>query len=93
MLQHLPSRKGQFFGVFQTCFVCFQFDAAMQRYNSMKVSTFEHFKPNAKTFPSLLLVLVPMGIYTCLLYSDRKREETKRRNGEVAYKDRLFKFI
>ncbi|EFA12181.1 hypothetical protein TcasGA2_TC002331, partial [Tribolium castaneum] len=70
------------------------FDPALQRYQAMRVSTYEHFKPNPKTAGyGFFLTLLPMVGYIYLLHTTRQAKEKRYRNGEVAYKDRDFKLI
>ncbi|KAJ8935477.1 hypothetical protein NQ314_012769 [Rhamnusium bicolor] len=70
------------------------FDPAIQRYQAMKVSGFEYFKPSGKNIiHGLLLVVLPMTVFGYLLNRSRTNLEAKYRRGEVAYKDRGFKFI
>ncbi|RZC32519.1 NDUF B4 domain containing protein [Asbolus verrucosus] len=70
------------------------FDPAIQRYQAMRVSTFEHFKPNPKNAGyGLLFTVIPILGYAYLLHFTRSKQEQKYRNGEVAYKDRDFKLI
>lgn len=59
----------------------------------MRVSGYEHFKPNAKTLRGLMVVVAPMLLYGYWIKSDRDFKENEYRTGQVAYKDRRFKFI
>uniref|UniRef100_L7WWD5 NADH dehydrogenase [ubiquinone] 1 beta subcomplex subunit 4 n=1 Tax=Heliconius erato TaxID=33431 RepID=L7WWD5_HELEA len=68
------------------------FDEAHQRYISMKVTQFDHFKPNRRTsIFGVCTVVIPMLIYGYIIKTDRDNREAKIRNGELLYKDRLFK--
>ncbi|XP_022908936.1 uncharacterized protein [Onthophagus taurus] len=70
------------------------FDPAVQRFVSMKVTTYEHFKPNFKnSIMFLALAGIPFSIYSYFMYKSRTENEARYRRGEIAYKDRLFKFI
>ncbi|KAK9884586.1 hypothetical protein WA026_007427 [Henosepilachna vigintioctopunctata] len=70
------------------------FDPALQRYQSLKVTEYERFKPNLKTAKwPFWFFLVPYAISTYVVYLDRTSKEEKYRRGEVAYKDRPNKFI
>ncbi|XP_068230836.1 NADH dehydrogenase [ubiquinone] 1 beta subcomplex subunit 4 [Palaemon carinicauda] len=69
------------------------FDPAIQRYISMKVTLFDHFKPTMKT--SLLgfgAVLFPIVGYGLLLKYQHDDFENKCRTGQIAYADRKNKF-
>lgn len=71
-----------------------QFDPAMQRYHAMRVSHYEHFKPTGRALRTgLACVVGPIVLYTWWIKSDRDRREQAFRTGQVAYKDRQFKFI
>ncbi|XP_037945866.1 uncharacterized protein LOC119678224 [Teleopsis dalmanni] len=70
------------------------FDAGITRFQAMTVSHIEHFKPTPKSFKTgMFLVVLPICLYAWLLKSDRDAKEHKYRTGQVAYKDRNFKFI
>lgn len=71
----------------------FQFDPAIIRHQAMRVSGVEHFKPTSKTLRALLMVVVPMVTYGYWIKTDRNAKENEYRTGQVAYKDRRFKFI
>lgn len=61
---------------------------------AMKATQYDHFKATPKTVRlGILGMLVPIIGYAYILNIDRTRREKKFRNGEVAYKDRLFKLI
>lgn len=60
----------------------------------MRVSNYEHFKPTVKSARiGGLLVVAPIVLYAWWLKSERAGREEKVRRGEVAYRDRKFKFI
>ncbi|CAH1381537.1 NADH dehydrogenase [ubiquinone] 1 beta subcomplex subunit 4 [Tenebrio molitor] len=70
------------------------FDPALTRYQAMRVSTFEHFKPNAKNAGfGMLFAVIPILGYAYLLHTTRSQQEQRYRSGQVAYKDRDFKLI
>lgn len=72
----------------------FQFDPAMQRFHAMRVSHTEHFRPTGKTFRmGFFLVIAPIICFALAIERERGGREAKYRNGEVSYRDRLFKFI
>lgn len=74
--------------------IVLQFDAAMQRYIAMKVSGFEYFKPSGKNvLYGLAFMVIPMVGFGYLVQKTRNDQEARIRRGEVAYKDRNFKFI
>lgn len=60
----------------------------------MRVSNFEHFRPTLRTVRlGLFTIVVPMVLYGWMMKSERNNREKKYRTGQVAYKDRKFKFI
>lgn len=60
----------------------------------MKVNTYEHFRPTPKNaLMALAALVIPMAGYAYLLKSERDCKEKAYRTGQVAYKDRNFKFI
>lgn len=60
----------------------------------MRVSHYDHFKPNFKTFRiGFLTVVAPIIFFALAFKWERDTKEAKYRTGQVAYKDRLFKFI
>ncbi|KAH8394758.1 hypothetical protein KR222_004270 [Zaprionus bogoriensis] len=70
------------------------FDAGLARFQAMRVSNFEHFRPTGHSFRTgLFAVVLPIAIYAWALKSERDGREAKYRTGQVAYKDRQFKFI
>lgn len=72
----------------------FQFDPAMQRFQAMRVSHTEHFRPTGKSFRmGFFLVIAPIVLFALAMEKERGGREAKYRNGEVSYRDRLFKFI
>nr|CAI5861134.1 unnamed protein product [Callosobruchus analis] len=42
---------------------------------------------------ALFCIIIPMGVYGYFLKTTRDARECKYRRGEVAYKDRRFKFV
>lgn len=72
----------------------FQFDAAMMRHQAMKQSYVEHFKPSPKTIMrGLGYLVIPTFLLTYTVLKLKDEEERKYRSGEVAYRDRRFKFV
>ncbi|XP_023173459.2 uncharacterized protein LOC111601201 [Drosophila hydei] len=70
------------------------FDAGLARFQAMRVSNYEHFRPTGHSFRTgLFAVVLPIAIYAWMLKSERDCREQKYRTGQVAYKDRRFKFI
>ncbi|XP_023720609.1 NADH dehydrogenase [ubiquinone] 1 beta subcomplex subunit 4 [Cryptotermes secundus] len=70
------------------------FDSGIQRFMSMRATEYEHFKPTPKTsMYGLGIIVIPIVAYAYLLKTTRDAQEHKYRTGQVAYKDRRFKFI
>ncbi|CAG9132615.1 hypothetical protein JYU34_017327 [Plutella xylostella] len=68
------------------------FDPAVQKYISMKVTRFDHFKPNrSNSLFGITAIIIPMCAYAYWIVTDRNAKEQKIRNGELRYRDRLFK--
>lgn len=66
----------------------------MYRFQAMRVSHYDHFKPTYKSFKTgFFTVVFPIVAFALAFKYERDSREEKYRNGEVAYKDRLFKFI
>jgi NADH dehydrogenase (ubiquinone) 1 beta subcomplex subunit 4 len=66
----------------------------MYRFQAMRVSNYEHFKPTFKSFKTgFLCVVAPILVMAYVFQWERKGKEDLYRTGQVAYKDRLFKFI
>lgn len=60
----------------------------------MKVSGFEYFKPSGKNvLYGLAFLVLPMAGCGFIVQKLRAIREASYRRGEVAYKDRNFKFI
>lgn len=69
------------------------FDPAIQRYMSMHATMKETFKPTVKNFGVFMgMCVIPIGTLWWYLYTSKQKFERKCRNGEIAYKDRLFMF-
>ncbi|XP_053687531.1 NADH dehydrogenase [ubiquinone] 1 beta subcomplex subunit 4 [Sabethes cyaneus] len=80
-----PHARGEGVGVF---------DTGLARYQAMTVNQFEHFKPTGRTFRAgMFTVVIPIVVYAWMLKKERDGREQKYRTGQVAYKDRYFKFI
>lgn len=81
-----------YFNIYQN--FSFQFDPAMMRFQAMRVSYTDHFKPTGKSlFHGFTILVAPLLIFGTLIYRERQERERKYRNGEVSYRDREFKFI
>lgn len=75
-------------------FSFFQFDPAMQRFQAMRASYSEYFKPTAKTFRAgMLMVVIPIVFAATIFKRERGGREKLYRSGEISYRDRPFKFI
>lgn len=73
--------------------ILFQFDPAFTRYQALGASRYEHFKPSGKSIVNaLLFFVIPMTVTGVLVYRSRAKAEASYRAGEVAYKDRRFRF-
>lgn len=60
----------------------------------MRVSHYDHFKPTFKSFKTgFLIVVAPILFFAMAFKYERESREVKFKTGQVAYKDRLFKFI
>ncbi|XP_025418605.1 NADH dehydrogenase [ubiquinone] 1 beta subcomplex subunit 4 [Sipha flava] len=69
------------------------FDVGVQRYMSLKSTQYEFFKPTPKTsLLGILLLVVPYCTLTYVIKKERDRRENLIRTGQVAYRDRGFKF-
>lgn len=74
--------------------VSLQYDLGLARFQAMRVSNFEHFKPTGRSFKiGMLTVVLPIVGYAWMLKRERDAREAQYRTGQVAYKDRRFKFI
>lgn len=74
--------------------VQFQFDHGMQRFQAMSVTNFDHFKPTWKSLKvGFFGCILPIAAYAYFLKKERDGREHLYRTGQVAYKDRQFKFI
>lgn len=70
------------------------FDTGMQRFQAMRINYYEHFRPTGKAFRlGFLTVVFPICAFAWGFKTDRDAKEHKYRTGQVAYKDRSFKFI
>ncbi|XP_017474924.1 PREDICTED: uncharacterized protein LOC108365421 isoform X2 [Rhagoletis zephyria] len=69
------------------------FDAGLARFQAMRVSNYDHFKPTGVAFRAgFFAVVLPIVVYAWALKTERAGREHKYRTGQVAYKDRRFKF-
>jgi len=70
------------------------FDSGIQRFMSMRAEDYDHFRPNPKTsLYGLCVIVIPILVFGYLVKTSRNAQEHKYRTGQVAYKDRRFKFI
>ncbi|XP_056635717.1 uncharacterized protein LOC130444544 [Diorhabda sublineata] len=70
------------------------FDPAFLKYQALQVSGFEYFKPSGKNaVTGLFFMVIPMAGLFYAMYTSKNAQEARYRRGEVAYKDRDFKFI
>uniref|UniRef100_A0A336MY24 NADH dehydrogenase [ubiquinone] 1 beta subcomplex subunit 4 n=1 Tax=Culicoides sonorensis TaxID=179676 RepID=A0A336MY24_CULSO len=70
------------------------FDPAIQRYVSTRVSQWDYFKVSGRTSRwGLGLTVIPMFLFGKLVYDERAEREEKIRTGQIAYRDRKFKYI
>ncbi|CAK1585114.1 unnamed protein product [Parnassius mnemosyne] len=68
------------------------FDPALQKFMSMKATQFDQFKPNKRnSIFGICAIVVPMFVYGYFVWNERNDREQKIRNGELRYRDRLFK--
>ncbi|XP_073995863.1 NADH dehydrogenase (ubiquinone) B15 subunit [Rhodnius prolixus] len=70
------------------------FDPAVQRFMSMKATNIDFFRETPKTIlRGLFLLVLPIAGTIYMFKYDRDKKEAAYRSGQVAYKDRLFKFV
>ncbi|XP_066993385.1 NADH dehydrogenase [ubiquinone] 1 beta subcomplex subunit 4 [Anabrus simplex] len=69
------------------------FDTGIQRFMSMTVSGYDHFKPTPRSTAWGLIIVAPIVLYAWWLKSSRDAQEKLYRTGQVSYRDRRFKFI
>lgn len=71
-----------------------QLDEAVLRFQAMNVSHFEHFKPTWISFKKgILFCLAPIVVFGLAMKYERDTREKQIRTGQIAYRDRRFKFI
>lgn len=63
------------------------------RHQALKVSYADYFKPTPRTTKLGILMFVPFFMMCYVVSKDRAETEHKYRTGQVAYKDRGFKWI
>ncbi|XP_050432016.1 NADH dehydrogenase [ubiquinone] 1 beta subcomplex subunit 4 [Adelges cooleyi] len=69
------------------------FDEGIQRFMSMKATSNEFFRPTTKnSVLGILTIIVPYCALTYFIKKERDRRENLLRTGQVAYKDRGYKF-
>ncbi|KAL5287185.1 hypothetical protein ACFFRR_008240 [Megaselia abdita] len=70
------------------------FDHGMQRFQAMSVTNFDHFKPTWRSLKvGFFGCILPIAVYAYFLKKERDGREHLFSTGQVAYKDRQFKFI
>lgn len=70
------------------------FDPAVQRFLSMRANHWEQFKPSPKNAAfAFFSTFVPIVLFWWLFERDTRERDRKCRRGEIAYKDRSWKFI
>jgi len=70
------------------------FDPAVQRFLSMRANHYEQFKPSPKNAAfGFVTVVLPILFFWWRFEKDKQILEYKCRHGQVAYKDRDWKFI
>lgn len=70
------------------------FDPSFQRFMSMKDTRYDHFKVTSKTVSyGLFGFLFPLVGIIYALKTSRDQKEARIRNGEVPYRDRIFKLV
>ncbi|XP_014356883.2 NADH dehydrogenase [ubiquinone] 1 beta subcomplex subunit 4 [Papilio machaon] len=67
------------------------FDPALQKFLSMKATSFQQFKPNRSNSLFAVCAIVPMFVFGYFIWNDRTTREQQIRSGELRYKDRMFK--
>lgn len=66
----------------------------MMRFQAMRVSHFDFFKPTGKSaFWGFAVCIAPITLIYIAQRRERDGKENRFRNGEVSYRDREFKFI
>merc|ERR1711894_557997 len=69
------------------------FDPAVQRFLSMRANYWHQFQPTPKgLIAPFCLIVMPVTVFSYLIYTDRTGMEEKCRTGQIAYKDRAYKF-
>lgn len=72
----------------------FQFDSALMKHQAMRASAVDYFRPTSKTIrQGLYLFVIPVAVIYYAVKTERDMREAKIRRGEVAYRDRWFKFV
>jgi len=72
----------------------FVFDPAVQRFMSMNASHLDYFKVTPKTTRyGLMLSVIPFLCLGYIIQTQKDAFNQQCRTGQIAYKDRLFKFI
>ncbi|XP_076445665.1 NADH dehydrogenase [ubiquinone] 1 beta subcomplex subunit 4-like [Babylonia areolata] len=70
------------------------FDPAVQRFMSMRATSFDHFRVTPRTtWLGFLFVVLPVGLMSYFTIKDQEKREAQFRAGEVKYKDRTWYFM
>ncbi|KAJ0183081.1 hypothetical protein K1T71_001057 [Dendrolimus kikuchii] len=68
------------------------FDAALQRFMSMKDCQYEYFHANPKNIAfGIFSIILPMSLYGYAIWKVRTHREREIRCGRIKYRDRNFK--
>lgn len=71
-----------------------QFDEAVVRFQAMNTTHYEHFRPTWNSFKKgVVFCLLPIVAFGLAMKYERDTREKQIRTGQIAYKDRRFKFI
>ena len=69
------------------------FDPAIQRFASMKVTQYDHFKATPKSgLIGFFVLIVPVTLLTYFANEHHEKQERKIKSGEITAKDRGYKF-
>ncbi|XP_077294455.1 NADH dehydrogenase (ubiquinone) B15 subunit [Arctopsyche grandis] len=69
------------------------FDPAIQRFLSTKACQYDYFKSSPKPSWYGVAVIMPFFALGIAVWKERRDKEHSFRTGQVAYRDRLFKFV
>lgn len=64
------------------------------RHQAMKLSYVKFFKPTSKTISqTLAFIVLPTALLYWAVKNSQEEKEARYRRGEIAYRDRKFKFL